>query len=58
VRYQEDARLRVLRRQRPPKVYQPRARRAYVGELIQIDGSVHAWFEGPGVPIFIHLSPR
>lgn len=33
------------RRQRPPKVYQPRARRACLGELIQIDGSEHRWFE-------------
>ncbi|GLZ23325.1 transposase [Burkholderia plantarii] len=37
--------LWVPRRQRPPKVYQPRARRACLGELIQIDGSEHAWFE-------------
>jgi transposase len=36
--------LWVPRRQRPPKVYQPRARRACVGELIQIDGSDHRWF--------------
>ncbi|PAJ77119.1 integrase, partial [Burkholderia ubonensis] len=33
-----DAGLWVPRRQRPPKVYQPRARRACLGELIQIDG--------------------
>jgi hypothetical protein len=40
-----DACLWVPRRQRPPKIYQPRARRACLGELIQIDGSEHAWFE-------------
>ncbi|KDB07398.1 Integrase catalytic region [Burkholderia sp. lig30] len=40
-----DAGLWVPRRQRPPKVYQPRARRACLGELIQIDGSEHRWFE-------------
>jgi hypothetical protein len=40
-----DAGLWVPRRQRPPKVYQPRARRACYGELVQIDGSEHAWFE-------------
>lgn len=34
-----DAGLWIPRRQRPPKVYQPRARRACLGELIQIDGS-------------------
>jgi hypothetical protein len=40
-----DAGLWIPRRQRPPKIYQPRARRACLGELIQIDGSEHAWFE-------------
>ncbi|PAK11192.1 integrase [Burkholderia ubonensis] len=40
-----DAGLWVPRRLRPPKVYQPRARRACLGELIQIDGSEHRWFE-------------
>ncbi|MEM5382648.1 helix-turn-helix domain-containing protein [Paraburkholderia phymatum] len=44
-RLMTDAGLWVPRRRRPPKVYQPRARRACVGELIQIDGSEHAWFE-------------
>ncbi len=44
-RLMTDAGLWVPRRQRPPKVYQPRARRACLGELIQIDGSEHAWFE-------------
>lgn len=40
-----DAGLWIPRRQRPPKIYQPRARRACLGELIQIDGSDHRWFE-------------
>ena len=40
-----DAGLWIPRRQRPPKVYQPRARRACLGELVQIDGSEHPWFE-------------
>lgn len=30
---------------RPPKVQQPRMRRACLGELIQIDGCEHRWFE-------------
>lgn len=34
------------RKQRAAKIHQPRNRRACVGELIQIDGSDHAWFEG------------
>lgn len=41
-----DAGLWVHRAgQRPPKVYQPCARRSCLGELIQIDGSEHRWFE-------------
>jgi transposase len=40
-----EAGLWVPRRQRPPKVYQPRQRRSCVGELIQIDGCEHRWFE-------------
>ncbi|HIF9499486.1 TPA: ISNCY family transposase, partial [Photobacterium damselae] len=31
---------------RKPRVYQPRYRRDCYGELIQIDGSHHDWFEG------------
>ena len=37
--------LWIPRKLRPPKVHQPRARRACLGELIQIDGCEHAWFE-------------
>jgi len=33
------------RKQRAPKIHQPRNRRSCLGELIQIDGSDHAWFE-------------
>ena len=40
-----DAGLWVPRAQRPPKVFQPRNRRACYGELIQLDGSDHRWFE-------------
>jgi Winged helix-turn helix len=38
--------LWVDRRHRLPPVHQPRNRRECVGELVQIDGSDHAWFEG------------
>jgi hypothetical protein len=31
---------------RKPRIYQPRHRRDCLGELIQIDGSHHDWFEG------------
>lgn len=36
------------RRQRLKPVYQPRYRRDCVGELVQIDGSEHWWFEDRG----------
>jgi transposase len=37
--------LWIPRKQRAPKIHQPRNRRSCLGELIQIDGSDHAWFE-------------
>lgn len=40
-----EAGLWTPRRQRPPQIHQPRNRRACLGELIQIDGSDHHWFE-------------
>jgi transposase len=36
------------RRAKNPPVHQMRERRACLGELVQIDGSEHAWFEGRG----------
>lgn len=36
------------RHKRAAQIHQPRNRRAGLGELIQIDGSDHAWFEGRG----------
>jgi transposase len=44
-RLQIDAHLWIPRKLRAPKVQQPRARRACLGELIQIDGCEHRWFE-------------
>src|ERR1700741_992022 len=38
------------RRQRLPVPHQPRRRRDCLGELVQIDGSEHAWFEDRGPP--------
>ena len=40
-----EAGLWIPRRQRTAKIYQPRNRRNCLGELIQIDGSDHEWFE-------------
>jgi transposase len=52
-----DARLWIPRRQRPPKIYQPRARRACLGELVQIDGSDHRWFEdrAPACTLLVYV---
>ncbi|RPI87489.1 MAG: ISNCY family transposase [Chloroflexi bacterium] len=36
------------RRAKKPPTHQMRERRACLGELVQIDGSEHAWFEGRG----------
>ncbi len=52
-----EAGLWIPRRQRPPKIYQPRARRACLGELIQIDGSDHRWFEerAPACTLLVYV---
>ena len=45
------------RRQRMKPVHQPRHRRECVGELIQIDGSEHWWFEtrGPQCTLLVYI---
>ncbi|MGF6899466.1 ISNCY family transposase [Paraburkholderia sp. GAS348] len=52
-----DAGLWIPRRQRPPKLYQPRARRSCLGELVQIDGSDHRWFEerAPACTLLVYV---
>jgi hypothetical protein len=54
------ARLWKDRKQRMRPVHQPRYRRECVGELIQIDGSQHWWFEtrGRNVPCSSTLTMR
>ena len=49
--------LWIPRRQRTAKIYQPRNRRNCVGELIQIDGSDHRWFEerGPACTLLVYI---
>lgn len=42
--------LWIPRKLRAPKVQQPRARRACFGELVQIDGCEHRWFEDRAPP--------
>jgi len=44
-RWMREAGLWIPRKQRPPKLHQPRNRRACLAELVQIDGSDHRWFE-------------
>lgn len=44
-------------RPRPPKIYQLRARRACLGELVQIDGGDHLWFEerAPACTLLVYV---
>ena len=45
-RWMIEAGLWQAKRPRAPRVHPPRPRRARLGELVQIDGSAHDWFEG------------
>jgi transposase len=56
-RWMRDAGLWIPRRQRLPAIHQPRSRRACVGELIQIDGSDHRWFEdrAPACTLLVYV---
>jgi Winged helix-turn helix len=49
--------LWIPRKLRPPKVQQPRVRRACLGELVQIDGCEHHWFEGraPACTVLVYV---
>ena len=51
------AHLWVPRAQRTRRSYPPRPRRACLGELVQIDGSDHAWFEdrGPACTLLVYV---
>ncbi|CAB3775144.1 ISNCY family transposase ISBcen27 [Paraburkholderia humisilvae] len=57
-RWMRDAGLWILRKQRPPKVHQTRNHRACLGELIQIDGSDHRWFEdrAPACTLLVYVN--
>jgi len=56
-RIQVDAGLWIPRKLRAPKIQQPRARRACLGELIQIDGCEHRWFEdrAPACTVLVYV---
>ncbi|WP_196481602.1 ISNCY family transposase, partial [Burkholderia multivorans] len=43
-----EAGLWQARHKRMPRLHPPRPRRSRLGELVQIDGSSHDWFEGRG----------
>lgn len=47
----------IPRRLRSPTIYQPRNRRHCVGELVQIDGSDHRWFEdrAPACTLLVYI---
>ncbi|EPH0249815.1 ISNCY family transposase [Klebsiella pneumoniae] len=47
----------VPHKQRAPKIQQPRSRRACCGELIQIDGCEHHWFENraPSCTVLVYV---
>ncbi|KAJ9430267.1 Transposase [Candidatus Pantoea symbiotica] len=47
----------IPRRHRASRIQQPRYRRACVGELIQIDGCDHRWFEerGPACTLLVYV---
>ena len=49
--------LWVPRSQRPRRAHQPRHRRSCLGELVQIDGCDHAWFEerGPRCTLLVYV---
>ncbi len=51
------AELWIPRKQRRQPVHQPRYRRDCLGELIQIDGSEHGWFEdrGPKCTLLVYI---
>jgi transposase len=55
--WMKEAELWTTRRERRRQVYQPRGRRDCFGELVQIDGSHHWWFEerGPKCALLVYI---
>ena len=56
-RWMIDAGFWVPRSQRDRRAHQPRHRRSCLGELVQIDGCDHAWFEdrGPKCTLLVYV---
>lgn len=55
--WMRDAGIWVPRRARVPLPHQPRYRRECLGELVQIDGCQHAWFEerAPACTVLVYV---
>jgi hypothetical protein len=49
--------LGSAKKDRLKRIHQPRARRDCLGELVQIDGSEHWWFEdrGPQCTLLVYI---
>lgn len=56
-RWMIDAGVWIPRSQRRRRAHQPRQRRSCLGELVQIDGCDHAWFEdrGPKCTLLVYV---
>jgi transposase len=56
-RWMKEDGLWIDRRSRQPAIHQPRPRRECYGELVQIDGSKHWWFEnrGPQCTLLVYI---
>jgi transposase len=56
-RWMIEVGLWIPRSRRPRRVHQPRNRRSALGELVQIDGCEHAWFEdrGPKCTLLVYV---
>jgi hypothetical protein len=46
--WMHEANIRQVKAAKELTLHQPRHRRSTVGELVQMDGSIHDWFEGRG----------
>jgi hypothetical protein len=56
-KWMAEAGIWLTRDKRAARAHQPRHRRACLGELVQIDGSPHAWFEdrGPSCSLLVYV---
>lgn len=59
-KWMTEAGIWTSRRERKRQLHQPRGRRDCLGELVQIDGSHHWWFEsrGPKCALLVYIATR